>query len=305
MLERGEVPYLSQATFGRMDQNQDGQLSWSEVRPSKPALAAAATQSEERLKQGFDQLDLNRNGTLEGKELAAFMVSSGQNPGPMAYPKFVQSLQTMNQTPTTPAAVAAAAGAKNPVLMLPGFLMPRWSYVVFETTLKRHGYNTFYVLDAWPWFSDIREYASQAKFEAERLRKEAHAPQVELMAHSMGGLVGRTMIEDLGEEPYVNHYISFGTPHHGTVLGRLAGWYATSAAEMMPGSDFLKALNVSEGQPSSVKYTSVHAELDEIVLPHSSVDLAGATNPEVHNAFHIGIVFMREAANMALQALAK
>jgi pimeloyl-ACP methyl ester carboxylesterase len=299
-VRHAEVPYLRVTTFSRLDADGDGAVTAFEAMPAPADIQAAATRAEAVLRAAFDQLDANQDGWLEAAEAPAYV-------GPQATPvdpeSFVRGLQTLNQVAPLP--IAPGAEARPPVLMLPGFLMPASSFALMRQTLISAGYRDFKVLDRWPWFTDIDEYAAEGKWLGDRLRRRANAPQLAVLGHSMGGLVGRTMIHHLGYEPHVSHYVSFGTPHHGTVLGPLAHWYANTARQMTPGSKFLRALNVHEGKPSPVRYTSVHAQFDEIVNPHSSVNLAGAANPVVPFVFHTTMIMMPGVCEATLEALAR
>lgn len=298
-VSHAEVPYLRAATFRRLDADRDGAVTPAEAMPAPHEIQAAAIRAESTFHAAFGQLDANQDGWLQAAEAPAF---AGAQPMPVGYEGFMRGMQTMNQA-AVPA--PAAVKARPPVLMLPGFLMPASSFALMRETLVGAGYRDFKVLDRWPWFTDIDEYAAEGKWLGDRLRRRTGAPQIALLGHSMGGLVGRTMIHHLGYERHVSHYVSFGTPHHGTVLGPLAHWYANTAGQMTPGSKFLRALNVHEGKPSPVRYTSVHAQFDEIVNPHSSVTLAGAANPVVPFVFHTTMVMMPAVCEATLEALAR
>jgi hypothetical protein len=297
-ISHAEVPYLRAATFRRLDADRDRAVTPAEGMPAPAEIQAAALRAETTLRAAFGQLDANGDGRLQAIEAPAYV-------GPQApdYEGFVLGLQAMNHAAAP--AIAPGAAIRPPVLMLPGFLMPASSFALMRQTLVGAGYRDFKVLDRWPWFTDIDEYAAEGKWLGDRLRRRANSQQLVLLGHSMGGLVGRTMIHHLGYEPHVSHYVSFGTPHHGTVLGPLAHWYANTAAQMTPGSKFLKALNVHEGKPSVVRYTSVHAQFDEIVNPHSSVTLAGAANPVVPFVFHTTMIMMPGVCEATLDALAR
>ena len=86
-----------------------------------------------------------------------------------------------------------------------------------------------------PTYKDIRDYAMGLAFEIEIIKEKEEVDIVDIVAHSMGGLVARTYIEseDLkfeGEDPYgyigqvpvyrndVGKLIMLGTPNHGVDL---------------------------------------------------------------------------------------
>lgn len=261
-----------------------------------PRVADVAREAGTQLQTVFTRLDRNGDGLLQPKE-APLYARDGR---PLSFEAFLEALDAPPPTPCE----RARLQARNPVLILPGFLMPEWCYETLQKRLARAGYTEVTVLRGWPWVRSIAAYATEAKLEAERLRARTGARQVDLVAHSMGGLVARTMIQDLGYEDRVDHLVTFGTPHHGTQIGPLASWYAASAGEMTPGSAFLEALNRQEGRPSAVKTTSIRAQFDEIVFPHESVVLEGAVNLEIRRAGHILIIYMPELAAAVIEALA-
>ena len=88
---------------------------------------------------------------------------------------------------------------------------------------------------------------------------------MDVVAHSMGGLVARWYIEQLGGEESVHSLVTLGTPHHGTGLGIFAR--GVVAEQMLPGSTFLKTLADSLPAEPKVLYHSIAGELDTVVFP--------------------------------------
>jgi triacylglycerol esterase/lipase EstA (alpha/beta hydrolase family) len=189
--------------------------------------------------------------------------------------------------------------------MIPGFVMPIHTFYPMRAALKKAGYTDMTIMNQWPWFGRIEEYAAIARMHVDAAKKRTGAKKVELLGHSMGGLTARTLVKSLGGDKDVAHVVTYGTPHHGTVLGNLAGWALPSCHEMSLGSDFIKQLNDGDETPGDIKYTSIHCAWDEIVVPGRSVDLAGAENLNVKNTFHIEMMFDPTSAKLTLEALAK
>lgn len=256
--------------------------------PEPVRVRDVAQEAGTQLRELFLRRDRNGDGVLEGREAPAF----ARGLTPLTFEAYLRALDAPRRTRTP-----------NPVLILPGFLMPEWCYVRLKERLERSGYTDVTVLRGWPWVRSIAEYAQAARVEAERMRARTGARKVDLVGHSMGGLVARYMIQALGYEAHVDHLVTFGTPHHGTEIAPLSAWYAASAVEMTPGSAFLQALNEQEGRPSAVKYTSLHAAFDEIVVPAESVTLAGAANGRIAGSGHIMAIYMPELARSVLEAL--
>jgi len=108
-----------------------------------------------------------------------------------------------------------------------------------------------------PTFSDIRYYAHNLAEEIQAIGVEENVNKVDIVAHSMGGLVTRAYIEngDFEDNPYGTEYrndiktlIMLGTPNQGVDLTNIYHYLpdfpsGTSPDQMRPGSDFLQHLN--------------------------------------------------------------
>jgi uncharacterized protein (TIGR02145 family) len=59
---------------------------------------------------------------------------------------------------------------------------------------------------------------TNAKLLSDKLKIYSNGAQIDIVAHSMGGLVSRSMIEQFDGAQYVNRLITLGTPHKGSPL---------------------------------------------------------------------------------------
>ena len=133
-------------------------------------------------------------------------------------------------------------------------------------------HEPYEVPDTW---SGLSTTASRLRALLRAVRKEHPGADVDLFAHSQGGLVARSLLERLASSydprlPRIEHLVTFGTPHTGTPLagvvdaldestltgGLLLDWAsrrarssgapldprAKSVDQMSPGSDFLDEL---------------------------------------------------------------
>lgn len=295
-----EVSFLSAETFRSRDQNRDGQLSYAETRPGRAVIAGQVKLVAKAVGSFFKQLDTNDDQALDAAELAAADLAPVSR-GAVTAETFLEALEAADaRSPMT-----RGTSAKPPVHMIPGFVMPAFTFFPMRNALRKAGYTEFTVLNQWPWFGRIEEYAALSRMHVDALKKQSGHKKVEVLGHSMGGLTARALVKYQGGDKDVAHVIQFGTPNHGTLPGPLAGWLLPSVKQMSIGSDFLEALNAGDPTPGSVKYTSVHASWEEIVIPARNVHLEGAENPLVKGAFHIHMMFHPETHRLTLEALAK
>ena len=122
--------------------------------------------------------------------------------------------------------------------------------------------------------------------------------KVIIVAHSMGGLVSRYYIKNLGGSNKVDKLIMIGTPNHGiygyialgceSLLGNLGigrGTYSPECEDMQNDSQFIINLNSGDETPGNVKYYTIAGSCDnngedyhDEVVRVGSVQLDGAVN---------------------------
>jgi len=76
---------------------------------------------------------------------------------------------------------------------------------------------------------------SNARALAEALELHANDAEIDIVAHSMGGLVSRSMLETYGGDKHVNRLVTLGTPHEGSPLAVFR--YVIGAFVSMENSD--------------------------------------------------------------------
>jgi pimeloyl-ACP methyl ester carboxylesterase len=160
-------------------------------------------------------------------------------------------------------ALAAREEALPPVLMVPGFMGPGFLLAPLAAFLRAHG-REVHVLRTFPALGGVEASAHRIVGAIARLREETGAAQVDLVAHSMGGLACRYYMNHLMAEPVVRRFVSIATPHLGTRLAHFP--FTRSAHDMRPGGPLLAAL--AERPPAEgVRCYTIRAGWDQIVVP--------------------------------------
>lgn len=108
--------------------------------------------------------------------------------------------------------------------------------------------------------------------------------RIAVVSFSMGGIVSRYYLQELGGAARCDTLVTIGSPHHGTRVARL---YPTQGAvEMRPGSDFLAKLDASEGRLGDMTVVSYRTPMDLIIIPASSSVWERAVNLQYPAPLH-------------------
>lgn len=164
-----------------------------------------------------------------------------------------------------------------PVLLVPGWGDPEAALASLQARFIQAGWPPGRV--AAMGFEDPvgsnRAHASELAAELRALRRATGVEEVDVVAHSMGGLALRYHLAATGGEG-VRRVVFLATPHRGTLSAHLA--WGAGGEEMEPGSDFLDSLNALPPVPEDVRALSVRTVLDLRVVPGESAALPGADN---------------------------
>lgn len=151
---------------------------------------------------------------------------------------------------------------RRPVLLLHGYGMNSMTWVWLASALRRRGLGPLYTATYFSPQALEQSAAHLGQVVDEILRREG-AERVDIIAHSLGGLVSRYFIERLGGR--VANLITLGTPHQGTLLSRFG--LGPVALQLRPGC----ALLVSPvTPPQGVRYLSIYSTADQMVIPSDS-----------------------------------
>jgi triacylglycerol esterase/lipase EstA (alpha/beta hydrolase family) len=166
-----------------------------------------------------------------------------------------------------------AAGRRHPVILLHGFAMNRTNWIWLGRRLAARGIGPLY---GTSYFSlqPIRHSAAKLARFVEEVRAKEQCERVDIVAHSLGGVVARWYIDQLGGADKVGRVVTIGSPHRGTATSRL-GPFIPSAKETRAGSDFYAALGPLT-ERAGLSYTSVWSRADAIIEPPESSSIAPA-----------------------------
>ena len=122
---------------------------------------------------------------------------------------------------------------------------------------------------------------------------------IHIIAHSMGGLISREYLQNLGGYKRCKSLTTFASPHHGSILAWC--YPGAGAREMRPGSEFLANLQGTEDRLCGIEVLSYCTPMDLIVIPYTSSRWRMAENRTVYAPIHPLVMFTPQAIRYILE----
>ncbi|NIH85951.1 lipase family alpha/beta hydrolase [Amycolatopsis granulosa] len=178
------------------------------------------------------------------------------------------------------------AAPVRPLVVLPGLADNTAVFTDLKLALERCGAGPVVSFSYSLLLRDVRSAAARLAEQVEQLCEVTGATRVDLVGHSLGGLIARYYVQRLGGHRRAGTVVTVGTPHGGTV----AAWLFSPlplARQLRPGSDLVAELN----QPApgcGTKFVTFSSDGDEVVLPsrhgrieHQDLDVRNVVLPGV------------------------
>ncbi|HEX8953758.1 MAG TPA: alpha/beta fold hydrolase [Polyangia bacterium] len=164
-----------------------------------------------------------------------------------------------------------AGGKRHPVVLLHGFAMNRTNWIWLGRGLARRGVGPLYGTSYFSPQSVRRSAEHLARF-VDSVRAREKSERVDIVAHSLGGVVARYYIERLDGAKSIGRLVTIGSPHNGTVIARLGALFP-SARETLHKSAFYAELGPLSPR-HGIAFTSVWSRADAIIEPPESSSIA-------------------------------
>ena len=170
------------------------------------------------------------------------------------------------------------------VVFLHGYMANRASFFALSAYLQSVG-----ITQTLSFNYNARHGIERAERELrDFLRKKVRGGQIDLVCHSLGGVIAQLYVQELGGHRRVHRCISLGTPFKGTYNSY---WVVSRVGrELRPDSALMARLAAAEKGFPDIKYTSIVGGSDNIVIPRV---FASKNHDVVHvpETGHMGLLF--------------
>jgi pimeloyl-ACP methyl ester carboxylesterase len=234
-----------------------------------------------------------------GREIAASVTDSADSA------VYLRQLIRGNRAPHTQASSTAGTG-RPPVLLIHGYMATRGSLHLLGRQLAERGHIVIsYPLGFPVNLGDIRDSAGLIARKIESIVAQTGVTEIDVVGHSLGGLVGLYYLKRLGGRHRVRRLIMLGTPTQGTwsaLFGLVTAPLGRASLQLLPGSPFLRELGEMP-LPKGADVVSIGAVRDWLA-PVSTTVLDGVRHIALPTG-HSGLLVDAEVARVVADLLAE
>jgi pimeloyl-ACP methyl ester carboxylesterase len=160
-----------------------------------------------------------------------------------------------------------------PVLLIHGYLATRGSLHLLERRLSDTGHLVLTYRLGLLHTGDICESAALIARKVESIAAQSSLDRLDIVGHSMGGLVGLYYLKRLGGRRRIRRLVMLGTPTSGTwsaLLGVAMAPVFRAGLQLLPDSAFLRELDQAP-IPEGVEVVSVSGDRDMLAPPDTTL----------------------------------
>lgn len=196
-----------------------------------------------------------------------------------------------------PRPVHTGSPAPRPIVCVHGYGQNRVDFIWLARRLAAAGLGPCFGIN-YSFLSSVRDSSQRLETFCKRVLEETGAPQIDLVCHSLGGLVAMDLAARRPE--LIGRIVTIGSPHAGVLFrGPILG---ASGGDLKAGSELLKE---QAALKAGVPVLSIYSSHDNVVHPKSTSFLSarGGEDIEVPHLGHFGLLFSSSVADPAIAFL--
>jgi triacylglycerol lipase len=173
-----------------------------------------------------------------------------------------------------------------PVLLVHGYSLNRACFTFLQTYLHTRGWEWIWAINHRPRSSPIPVFAKNLGRSIERLCDETGSDQIDIIGHSMGGIVTAYALKEFGYAHRVRRLITLGSPWAGSRTFVFS--WLREGFDLAPQSEVISAIENYSGDT-----TAIWSRSDHLIVPVAS---AAPNHAECIEVPHLGHLEMMTSA---------
>lgn len=203
--------------------------------------------------------------------------------------------------PTVPVYTKTSNGTRKlPVLFIHGVFHNRSTFAWLKQKMTSHGYRHFKEVDLLTSIHPVPRLAEQIASVVSTMQRRYEVPQIDVIAHSLGGIIARYYVQALGGDGTIKNLVTLGSPHAGTAWSNYS--VLAHLKDLAPKSPFMEKLREMP-PPQYTRVVAVSGSLDVMVRPKSAGFWPGVRNIHLKRVGHAGLLFSQRVCEIILANL--
>jgi hypothetical protein len=196
---------------------------------------------------------------------------------------------------------APSGDTRRAVVLVHGYASSPASLRILAGRMRRDGW-TVSAPRLGAWWHDLASVADRLAEHLERVRQETMAKELAVVAHGVGGLAARAVVQREGARCGVRWLITLGTPHGGTLA---LPWLRLGPFrdDVRPGSRALRSLEATR-LPARTDAVAITSPDDALLLPPDASRWRDACNVSVEGSGHLGLLVSARVYELIVENLA-
>lgn len=196
-----------------------------------------------------------------------------------------------------------------PILLVHGIIHNRSAFITLKRKLERLGWENIYTMNYSTVHGNVLQMVEELSAKVDAIRERTGSAQVDIVAHSLGGIVARTYMSLGDGRGRVRRLITLGTPHQGTQLSFVAKAISRGALDKdLKVNSFLIRLLSKTAIPKTSEVVSIYSRFDWTVVPGKNGAAIGIPecnfkNIELDHMGHIGLLYRHKAFEAIVESI--
>lgn len=186
-----------------------------------------------------------------------------------------------------------------PIVVVHGYAMNRANFVPLAYRLARAGLGPIVGFEYWT-LGRTAAAAKQLAWFVDHVQAITGSPQVDVIGHSMGGVVGRYYVTLLGGDGTVQNLVTIGSPHAGTDVSAVGVGHPTR--ELLVGSKLVQRLAAAP-PPRDTRILTILSDADALAPAAGQPEIPGASRIVYGNLGHVALLGSRRVARAIIDRL--
>jgi pimeloyl-ACP methyl ester carboxylesterase len=188
-----------------------------------------------------------------------------------------------------------------PIVVVHGYAMNRANFVPLAWRLARAGLGPIVGFEYWTLGRTARAARELGAF-VDEVRARTGAAAVDVIGHSMGGVVGRYYVTLGGGDGVVANLVTIGSPHRGTEVSAIGVGHP--ARELVRDSNLMTRLTLAT-PPAHTRTTVIWSRVDALVPGARQARIDGAEELVYDDLGHLSLLASRRVAEAIIARLGR